>query len=499
MSNTVLELKSVTKCFYKNTVLNDVDFKLERSEIHAIIGKNGAGKSTIVKILAGLYQIDSGTILFEDKKVSIKRPIDSIRLGIYTLQQEPYLFDHLTVAENIYVNNLPAGGKFKNINRDRLLSKAQDFLNLLGFPIQSGAVAGQLNLRQKRMVELARVLCRDAKVIILDEPTASLSEIETNAFLNYIKELKNKGVSIIYISQRFKEIVKLADRITVLRDGAVAGCLHSDSADFQALVKMMWGECLRNRYPKLAVKQGREIFAVENLYGDSFLNDVSFSVAKGEIVGITGLVGSGRTKLAKLIVGMEQKKRGGVYIDRLEAFIKSPKDAIKLGVAYVTEDRFEEGVFANLSVFDNAFSAKHYKDERFIFDASTDSKIFKKYADKINIDIGSPLRKIVELSGGQQQKIMIMRCFLAEARIIIFDEPTHAMDIASKVDIYNLMNDLIRKEAGIILISSDIEELVGMCDRIIIMRDGSIAAELTKNEFNFEILYHHMTGDSQLF
>ncbi len=492
---SILELNGVTKCFYKNRVLNNVDLKLEKNEIHAIIGKNGAGKTTLVNILAGLYPIDSGSIMFEDKKICIKRPSDSIKLGISVLQQEPCLFDHLTVAENIMVNHLPVKNNLGIIDKDQLFTETQSFLDLLEFSIQSNVIVDQLNLAQKRMVELARVLYRNAKVIILDEPTASLSEIETNAMLKYIKKLKTKGVSIIYISQRFEEIVQLADRITVLRDGAVAGCLSANSADFKALVKMMWGECMWNRYPKLSVQRGREIFAVENLDGGSYITDVTFSVDKGEIVGITGLVGSGRTKLARLIFGLEQKRRGGVYIDRLEASIKSPKDAINLGIAYVTENRFEEGVFGNLSVLDNAFSVKYFEEGRFIFDTLIDNKVFKRYSDKINIDIGSPVKKIIELSGGKQQKVMLMRWFLAAAKIIIFDEPTRGVDIASKVDIYNLMNDLIRKEAGIIMISSDIEELIGMCDRIIILRNGGIAADLNKKDFSYETIYHHMTGN----
>lgn len=494
MSDTILELQGVTKRFYRNVVLNNVDFKLKRGEIHAVIGKNGAGKSTLVKILAGLYPIDSGSILFENKKVNIKRPSDSIDLGISVLQQEPYLFDNLTVAENIMANHVPVKSIFRLINRDKLYAETKKILDFLGFPIRSDAIVKTLNLAQKRMVELARVLYLDAKVIIMDEPTESLSGIETKELFKYIENLKNRGISIIYISQRFEEIVRLADKITVLRDGTVSGCLSSNSDDFQALLKMMWGECLSDRYPKLKVKQGREIFAVENLNGDNYLNDISFSVAKGEIVGIAGLVGSGRTKLARLIFGLEQKRNGTIFIDRLEASIRSPKDAIDLGIAYVTENRFEEGVFTNLSLFHNAFSVKSFEESKFILDTVTDNKILKRYIEKINIDIGSPSRKIIELSGGKQQKVMLIRWFLVASKIIIFDEPTRGVDIASKVDIYNLMNDLIRKEAGIILISSDIEELIGMCDRIIIMRNGCIAADLTKKDFNYENIYHHMSG-----
>jgi ABC-type sugar transport system ATPase subunit len=491
MSDVILELKGVTKSFNGHTILNNIDYKLKRGEIHAIIGENGAGKSTLVKILSGLYPIDSGCILFEDERVNVNKPVDSIILGISIVQQDPYLFDHLTVAENIFANAPPIKNNlFRTINKNHMYSQAQELLDSLEFSLRADTFVGLLNLGQKRMVELAKAFCHRAKVIILDEPTASLSAVESDALFKKIKSLKAQGISVIYISQRYEEIIKLADRITVLRDGAITGCMAADAVDFQSLVSMIWGRCLHDRYPKLAVKQGHEIFAVEALNSGGYLNNISFSVAKGEIVGITGLIGSGRTKLARLVFGLEQKSSGEIYIDRLKAFIKSPRDAIDLGLAYVTENRFNDGLFGNLSALDNAFSVINSEDEKLIYNKNIKNGLFKRYIKKANIDI-RPSDRIMELSGGDQQKIMLIRWFLTVARVVIFDEPTRGVDIASKVDIYNLINDLARKEAGIIMISSDIEELVGMCDRIIIMRNGGIAADLCRNEFSYEKIYYY--------
>ncbi|NLE26171.1 MAG: sugar ABC transporter ATP-binding protein [Clostridiaceae bacterium] len=490
MTDVILKMKGITKAFNNNIILNDVDFELKKGEIHAIIGENGSGKSTLVKIISGIYQYDDGSIYFEDKPVYIKNPAVAINLGISVVQQEPFLFDHFTVAENIFSENHPIKNRFlRTIDRDLMLVRAQEILDSMEFSVSSDTIVGNLNLGQKRMVEIAKAFCQNSKVIILDEPTASLSAIETKALYTVMKNLKSNGVSIIYISQRFEEIVRLVDRITVLRDGRVTGCTEADSADFQQLVKMMSGECLYDRYPKLRVKQGHEIFSVEELNSGGFLTNVSFSLARGEIVGITGLIGSGKTKLARVIFGLEQKSSGEIFVDRLKASIMSPKDAIELGIAYVTEDRFSEGMFCNLSVLNNIFSIENAEDNRIILNNQMEGKLFKRYVKKAKIDVNSPSNKILELSGGNQQKAILVRWFLTNARIIIFDEPTRGVDITSKVDIYNLMNDLVRKGAGIIMISSDIEELIGMCDRLLIMNNGCIVADLYKNELSYEKIY----------
>lgn len=496
MTDVILKMKGITKTFNNNIVLNDIDFELKKAEIHAIIGENGSGKSTLVKIISGLYQYDSGSIYFEYKPVYIKNPAVSINLGISVVQQEPYLFDHFTVAENIFSENHPIRNRFlRTIDRALMHAKAQEILDSMEFPVASDTIVGSLNLGQKRMVEIAKAFCQNSKVIILDEPTASLAAIETQALYTVMKNLKSKGVSIIYISQRFEEIVGLVDRITVLRDGRVIGCTEANSANFQQLVKMMSGDCLYDRYPKLRVKQGYELFSVEDLNSGGYLNNVSFSLAKGEIVGITGLIGSGKTKLARVIFGLEQKNSGEIFVDRLKASIMSPKDAIALGIAYVTEDRFSEGMFGNLSVLDNVFSIENAEDNRLLLNNRMEDKLFKRYIKKAKIDVKSPANKIFELSGGNQQKAILVRWFLTNARIIIFDEPTRGVDITSKVDIYNLMNDLVRKGAGIIMISSDIEELIGMCDRLLIMHNGCIVADLYKNELSYEKIYQFATGN----
>lgn len=496
MSDAILQLRGISKYFNGIAVLNNVDFELEKGEIHAIIGKNGSGKSTLVKILSGVYQIDGGNIYCENLKVNLNSPISSLELGITCVQQDPYLFDHFTVAENIFSNDQYIKNKvFRTVDKEFVSKKAQEVLDLMEFPIKATTRVGMLNLGQKRMVEIAKAFCRNSKIIIFDEPTASFSAIETEAFFKVMQNIKRQGVSIIYISQKFEEIRQLADRITVLRDGTVTGCIKANSADYHEMVKMMSGDCLCNRYPKLKVKHGNEIFAVEELQSSNYLNNISFSLAQGEIVGIAGLVGSGKTMLARTIFGLEQKCEGTFFIDRLEASIQCPKDAIDLGIAYVTEDRFLEGVFGNLDVLCNAFSVNKIGQKKLIIEKKVESNLLKKCIRKMNVEIFPNCRQISELSCGNQQKVMLLRWFLSIAKIVIFDEPTKGVDITSKVDIYNIMNDLVRKGAGIILISSDIEELIGMCDRIIVMRKGNIVADLCRNDMNYETIYHYATGN----
>jgi len=494
MPKAILKLSGISKTFGESMVLNAVDFEFYEGEIHAVIGENGAGKSTLVKILSGLYKKDSGDIYIDGKEVNINNPLDSINFGIATVQQDPFLFEHFTISENIFVEDIPLKyNKLEIIDRKKMYHEAQKILDSIDFPLKSDRLVSSLNLGQKRVVELARVIRKNARIIILDEPIASITDVESKSIINILNKLKSKGISIIYISQKLDDIIKTCDKISILRDGKVAGCMSSKSTDFHHLARMVLGDCLSERYPKLNVNKGEEVFAVENLNSGNFLRNIGFSLRKGEILGITGLVGSGRTRLAKVIFGVEKKDSGTFYVDRLKANINSPKDAIDLGFAYVTEDRFSEGLFRNLDLLKNVFSVNDSDYNSFFINKKLENQLYSKYLKKVNLNLESNSHKknVMSLSGGNQQKIILLRWFVTTAKIFIFDEPTRGLDISSKVDLYNIMNNLTRKGGSIILISSDIEELIGMCDNVIVMSNGFIVAKLPKSQIDSETIYSY--------
>lgn len=490
----VLELTSICKSFGGVPVLQDIHFALYPGEFSFLVGENGAGKSTLVHILSGLIPKDKGSISINGGFVSINSPKDAINNGIISLQQDTFLFDSMTVAENIFAKRFDGCvDSLGLIKRGKMNSLAQKQIDELGFPIKSTQRVEKLNLAQKRMVEIVRLSMLEPKILILDEPLSSMGSAETAILLNLLDQLKKKGTAILYVSQKLREIESYADRITVMRDGKIVKTPKEKLPDDEKVDKMIWGKYYPEKYPKLDIVKGPEIFAVENLSAGNLLKDIHFSIAQGEILGITGLVGSGRSQLAKTIFGLLPASSGSFYIDRLKANIRSPKDAIALGLAYVTEDRFDEGLFMNLNILQNAFAIENVNNRRFIPNESRDIKVYKKYEKLLNLKSQPPDKGIFTMSGGMQQKVLLMRWFLTDARIFIFDEPTRGIDIPSKVDIYNLMNDLARKKGAIVLISSNVEELVGMCDRILVMTNGSITYEAHRqNKGEFEEISQHI-------
>lgn len=490
----VLTMTAVSKSIGDIPILRDIDLSLYPGELHLLVGENGAGKSTLAKILCGLTLKDRGTIAIDGSPVSISSPADAIAQGIESIQQDTYLFDSMTVAENIFSKHTEfCRDKFGFINVGRMNAKAQEMINTMGFRLQSTQSVGKLNLAQKRMVEFVRLSLIRPKILILDEPLSSMGASETAVLLKLIEDFRKQGTAVLYVCQHIKEISSHADCISVMRDGKIVETRSTGDLPVSEMDRLIWGKYYPEKYPKLDVAKGAEIFCVEDLCQGDLLRDISFSIRQGEILGITGLVGSGRSNLAKTIFGLLPKRSGTFYVDRLKAEIQSPKDAISMGLAYVTEDRLKDGLFLNLNILDNAFAIENINSRIVIPSKSRDLEIYKKYEKRINIKPQNPENNMFALSGGTQQKVMLMRWFLSSARIFIFDEPTRGVDIPSKVDIYNLMNDLVRKKGAIILISSSIEELVGMCDRILVLTDGRITYEANrKKPGEFDRLFEHM-------
>jgi ABC-type sugar transport system ATPase subunit len=499
MPEPILEMQSISVSIQNISIIHDIDFVLHPGEIHVVLGENGAGKSSLVKVLCGIYSCYTGRIYMDGKEVRIDSPHTARQLGIVSIQQDTNVFEDLTVAENMFVNNvgLLAPSSIGIISKRKMFQTAQKILDGLSFPIKSSQKMKYLDLAQKRMVEIARISILNPRILILDEPLVSLNRSEAQSFLQLISYFKSKGVAILLVTQKFKEYYIEGDRLTIMRDGAIVSTEkvqfgRAEVAD--SIEKKVWGKYFPEKYPKLSLKPGPELFCIENLSTENTLDEISFSLNQGEILGVTGLVGSGRSQLAKAIIGMHPIQSGTFYIDRLKASINSPKDAIDYGIAYITEDRHQDGLFLNLNVLENVFSLNQPEDASILNDQKCKTKLYKKYESKINLKLLSYNSPLYSLSGGNQQKVMLLRWLLSSARIFIFDEPTHGIDIASKVDIYNLMNDLVRKHAGILLISSSLEELTGMCDRILVLRDGRIVYEAKRSiPGDFSKIYHFST------
>ena len=492
MNDPALELNSISKLIDGVSILQDINLTLNKGEFCVLLGENGAGKSSLVKILSGIYRKDSGSISVDGHIVDISSPAASAACGIFSLQQESMIYGHLTVTENIFINNAPVSFlKIRNKREANII--AQKLLDDLGFPLKSTQKAEHLDLAQKRMVEIARLVSTEnMRILILDEPLASIGEAEGRSLFRFLKEFKKHGGSIIYVTQNFKDVYEHADRVVIIRDGKLVDSIAVENVTSEKIEKMVWGQYYPDKYPKLNIPIGKEIFCVEGLSTENLLQNISFSLFQGEILGITGLVGSGRSQLAKTLFGLHPITSGTFYIDRLKTKINSPIDAIKLGMAYVTEDRSRDGLFFNLNTMHNVFVLDDVFNKSFMLKDKYETALYDKYINKLNMNINSNKNNLYGLSGGTHQKLLLLRWFFSYAKIFIMDEPTHGVDIASKVDIYNLMNDLIRKKSAIILISSSFDELVGMCDRILVLKDGMISFEAHRKNLNeFNRLYQY--------
>jgi ABC-type sugar transport system ATPase subunit len=476
---TLIKAKGVYKEFPGVMALTNVDFDLRPGEVHVLLGENGAGKSTLIKIFSGLYTKDGGQIFVNGEETEIGSPLEALKLGITTIYQEFNLVSTLTVAENIFLGKEKM--KHRLIDWKRMFSEADILLESLDMHVDSRTVVRDLGVAEKQMVEIAKALSEKAKILILDEPTAVLTAREIEKLFSIIKNLRNQGVGIIYISHRLDEIPLVGDRVTVLRDGALVGTIGIHEGDQSTWIRMMVGRELKDKFPARQVQRGKELLRVENLSRRGVLDNISFTLHRGEILGIAGLVGAGRTELGRALFGADKISEGKIFLNGKATTIASPSDAIDNRICYLPEDRKTHGVVLILSVRDNltlpSLGRLCFNN---IINRKKEKKLADEYVAKLQIRTPSLDRKVMFLSGGNQQKVFIAKWLCAQSDLFIFDEPTRGIDVGAKVEVYYLMNELVRLGAGIVMISSELPEILGMSDHILVMRKGRITGEFDR-------------------
>ena len=480
-----LEMRNITKRFGGVQALSNVSLQVKPQEIHALIGENGAGKSTLMKILSGAYKKDAGEILIDGKPVTINNPKDAKNLGIAIIYQEFMLAPDLTVAENIYIDQLAAGKAV--IIWKELRRKAKEQLQKLGFDdISPTTKVGNLSVAYQQVVEICKNLTRNAKVLVLDEPTAVLTFSEIQKLFEIIRKLRDEGVSIIYISHRLEELFELSDRITVLKDGGYVGTVDTDSIDKNKLVTMMVGREMSQMFPERHAKIGDEILRVEHLNAGPMVQDVSFSVKAGEVLGFSGLVGAGRTETMRALFGADKKTSGKIIYFGKEVNFRNPKESISNGFGMLPENRKEQGLLLKQSIrMNTTLTVLHKKITKMgVINHHKEKEYVKELLARIATKYGSTEDNADSLSGGNQQKVALAKWVAADCKCIVFDEPTRGVDVGAKVEIYNIINKLAESGVGIIMISSEMTEIIGMCDRAIVMRQGQITGEFSKKEIS---------------
>jgi ABC-type sugar transport system ATPase subunit len=495
MAYPLLKLTKVSKRLSDYFSLKDIDFELDKGEVHVLVGENGSGKSSLMNIICGFYQRDKGDIFINNVPVSFNSPMDAKKYGISMIHQDSTLFEHFTVAENIYMDNKPyINENLKIIDWERMFSNCKILFNNLGFNLNGERIVKNLSTAEKQIVEICRAYVSNTRIIIMDEPTSSLTMTETLLLFNIIKEMKKSGVAVIYITHKLEEIKKVGDKITVIRDGEIIGTEYINSMDVDNILYMMAGMSLDERYPKLKVKLGKEVLKVVSLSDGNFLEDINFFLRKREVLGIFGLVGSGKTKISKSILGLNKIDSGEIYIEGKKTNITSPSAAIKSGIGCVTEDRYSDGLFMYRSVSENITAPSLSKvSNHLLIDKKIENDLSKSYIERLEIKINNVNEKVADISGGNQQKVVLAKWIMSKSKILILDEPTKGIDIASKLDLYNIMNEMVTKDVSIILISSDIDEVIGMCDRIIVLYNGKIAGIVSKCEASHKQIMSYAT------
>ncbi|MBM3298965.1 MAG: sugar ABC transporter ATP-binding protein [Deltaproteobacteria bacterium] len=479
-----LLMQGINKSYGGTQALRDVDFSAESREVHAIVGENGAGKSTLVKILNGEVQADAGKILLNGTPIEVKSPLYAQRLGIRAVHQHFSLVPHLTVTENILLGNMPTKKLKWWINWPVAHRRAEEILEEIGFrDINVRKPVSRLSVSQQQMVEIAKAVAVSPRILILDEPSAVLSQEELKRLFTLITQLKEKSVLILYISHRLDEIFEIADRVTVLKDGNLVGTVRPQETDKGNLIKMMVGRTLDEVFPDRHAGAGTEILRLNGLGLEGSFENISFSVAQGEIVGLYGLIGSGRTEVGRCIFGADQPTSGEIRLNGRVVRPKSPHEALKAGIAMLTEDRIRDGLVLFLSIRDNVSLANFQLMSRWgILNRRRQSSLVRSKVQELHIRPPEIHRLVRTLSGGNQQKVVLAKWLLAQAKLLILDEPTRGVDVATKQEIYNLIKDLADRGMGILLISSELPEILGMSDRALVMREGHLVGDFSRSQ-----------------
>ncbi|WP_158975953.1 sugar ABC transporter ATP-binding protein [Cellulophaga sp. L1A9] len=491
-----LEMSGISKSFGIVSVLGNVNLKVKHGEIHALLGENGAGKSTLMKILSGVHQKDTGKVLLNGEEINPRNTHDGQVLGINVVYQELSLVNDLSVAENIYLHKL-GSNKFW-MNWKEITKDAQELIDSLGFDIDASATVRDLSIVQKQVVEIAKAISEDTKILVLDEPTTVFDPTDTQKLFDNLFKLKEKGISIIYISHHLEEVFKIADTVTVLKDGVDTGSMPVSEIDTDGIIRLMIGRELKDLYPLRDVVVGKDpIFEVKNLTAkDTLVHDVSFSVKPGEVLGIAGLGGSGRTETAKLIFGAHKKKSGSIFLNGEEIKTKSPVEAVGHQIGLVSENRKEEGVFLPLSIRKNISVTDFKSISSKLGFIKTDKEFdgVNALMKKLSIKAPGSEVEVKNLSGGNQQKVALAKWLSIDSKVIIIDEPTRGVDVGAKVEIYSLINEVAKKGVGVIVISSDMPEIMGIADRILVMHGGTMYGELPKEKFSEENILRYAIG-----
>ena len=483
----LLRVEQVDKAFPGVHALDHVDFALYEGEVHVLLGENGAGKSTLMKILSGTIAVDSGHIFIEGREVGDLNPERAAQLGIGMVYQDLSLVPSLSVAENIFLGHLPKG-HLGAVDWSEIYRRAAGSLEELGVEIDPRAIVRHLNVAEQQLTEIARVLAHHPRILLLDEPTSALSDSERERLFEIIGQLRARGVSVVYITHHLAEVARVGQRVTVLRDGQLVGTLPVEEADEDALVRMMVGRRLTEQFPKHISALGETILKVEDLSLDGSLQGLSFELHRSEILGVFGLMGAGQTELARAIFGLEPRALGRIFVEGKEVHIRHPVDAIACGLGFLTRDR-REGLVPMLPIPPNITLAEVSQIPLFgALRLQRETVTASQYVRDLRIHPPSLDRLVIYLSGGNQQKVVLARWLASASRILIFDEPTRGIDVGAKAEVFTLMNDLTQRGVGIIMISSEMPEILAMADRILVMRGGRFTAEYQRGEATQELI-----------
>ncbi|MGE5583114.1 MAG: sugar ABC transporter ATP-binding protein [Bacillota bacterium] len=494
----ILKMEQISKSFPGVKALEDVDLQLYQGRVHALLGENGAGKSTLMKILGGVYRKDSGSIYIRGQKVDIAGPRHSQNLGIAVIHQELNLIQHLSIAENIFLGREYRKKFSRRLDWEKLHGESRRYLRKLGIETDPKTLVKDLGVGEQQMVEIAKALSLDAEIIIMDEPTAALTNQEIDKLFAIIRNLKQSGKVIVYISHKLDEVFEICDQVTVLRDGKHIGSAEVKDLNQQQLIQMMVGRRLEEKFLREVVTPGREVLRVAKLSKKGLLQEIDFTVSAGEVLGIAGLMGAGRTELAKAIFGALKIDSGEIYLEGRKIKVRSPREAVRHGIAYLSEDRKMEGLFLELSIKHNiSISSLDELARLGKINNRAETKRVEGYIQKLKIKTPAMKQTVKHLSGGNQQKVVLSKWMMTQPKVLILDEPTRGVDVGAKIEIYNLINRLKESGVAIILISSELPEVMGISDRIMVIHEGRVTGTYTHDEASQEKIMRSAFGMRQ--